>query len=76
MSIPETITEFHKNFIFVSIWYIVEDRRPDLTMEEAQTLMGYKYKTQLTVNLFLKTYSFVFRTVNLPYIGVFIRKTL
>lgn len=42
-------------------WMLIEDRRPDLTSEEAKTRLGYKYKTQIKIDFMFTTYSYIFR---------------
>lgn len=43
---PKIVHEFEKSFFFglVSVRYILEDRRPDLTEDEARKTYNYKYK--------------------------------
>lgn len=48
--------------------YIIEDRRPDLTEEEAQKTLGYKFKTIITIKFIGYKKSFTIRSTHLPLV--------
>lgn len=43
----------------VVIHYWCEDRRPDLTREQAQTALGYKYKHSFTLRIGFKSVTWI-----------------
>ena len=49
--------------------YIVEDRRPDLTSEQAAGEIGYKYKTMITFKFLWYSKIIIVRSLNKPYIN-------
>lgn len=51
---PKTVREVERSYLFgwVAFFYVLEDRRPDLTEEQAKATLGYKYKLLVTVRLF------------------------
>jgi hypothetical protein len=70
-SFPEIILEENVNFFkLFSFWLLVEDRRPDLTTDQARVVLGYKYKIQIRVKLLWKKYSLVFKTLNIGFISI------
>lgn len=65
-AIPVIKTVLDIRFLFgiVNLWYFVEDRCPDLTAEEAQKELGYKYKHQIRLYVFGKQkLSWVYKTL-------------
>lgn len=62
----ETIAILDKSFNclgMIKFNIIIEDRRPDLSEEEAQIQLGYKYKVLIDLKIFFHSYSFVFHTL-------------
>ena len=56
----ETIFTMDLNYFnFLKFSIVVEDRRPDLSIEEAQIELGYKYKILIYCKIFNKTFSYV-----------------
>lgn len=68
---PVTVFIFKYKIPFVfKISILVEDKRPDLKIEKAQEMIGYKYKTQIEINVFwFKKISFISHSLNRPSIN-------
>ena len=68
-SSPIIVYEYNRKLSnLISINIIQEDRRPDLTEDEARVKLGYKYKTQIEVVFFMLKYSFIFHTLTVGFI--------
>jgi hypothetical protein len=67
-SLPTSVVDFDKRYLFVRVQVVVEDRRPDLSEEEARLTLGYKYKTMITVWFFGRPkFYYISRSVWEPY---------
>jgi hypothetical protein len=53
---------------YIYIHIIQEDRRPDLNKEEAQSSLGYKFKTQIFVRFLLLEYSFILHSLSTGFV--------
>lgn len=54
-SLPEIVyCEKRRHLLFITIHVFVEDRRPDLSYEQARTELGYKWKYFVEVYVFGK----------------------
>lgn len=67
-TLPVTIEEGGIKLPFIKFNYIIEDRRPDLNSKIAREQFGYKYKISITIRIFKYYRSFIFHTIDFPYI--------
>ena len=68
---PVNVYEYKYRIPFIfKIYILVEDRRPDLKIEKAQEILGYKYKTQIEINvLCFKKINFIVHSLNRPSVN-------
>lgn len=61
---PNFVRDFAVSYLFgrIKFSYTLEDRRPDLSEDEAITSLGYKYKMLINVRFFGFTVSIVAHT--------------
>lgn len=67
-TLPVTIEEGGINLPFIKFSYIIEDRRPNLNHKQARETVGYKYKISISIKFFRYYRSFLFHTIDFPYI--------
>lgn len=66
--LPKTLREIKIGFEpFLFFRYVLEDRRPELSEEEAETELGYKYKHQIDFVLCGNRHSFIIRSLKVGY---------
>ena len=71
LTLPKIVTEIEKNYIVFQYYFLVEDRRPDLTENEALEKIGYKYKVQFSIYIFgKKVLSYIGHTALRGYINL------
>lgn len=68
MTEPVNIEEGGIKLPFIKFSYIIEDRRPDLNHKQARETVGYKYKVSISIKFFSYYRSFLFHTIDFPYI--------
>ena len=69
-SVPVAVFEYKFNIWLFSVSIYIEDRRPDLTVDEAKISPGYKYKTFVNVKIFGKRISYTSRSLRAPNIFI------
>ena len=68
MAEPIVIEEGGIKLPFIKFNYIIEDRRPNLNHKQARETVGYKYKISISIKFFRYYRSFLFHTIDFPYI--------
>jgi hypothetical protein len=68
-NLPKCINYFSKSFTpWIDIYYVSEDRVPNLTEEEAKIQLGYKYKIQFGFTFFHIKFHRIIRSLSYGYI--------
>ena len=63
-SLPMVVLERHTSWLLGLVYFhmTVEDRRPDLTEQQASQLLGYKYTVSINIRIAMQWWTFIYRT--------------